>query len=151
MISVANGIHLPNCFMVYVISSSLVLLPFMQLKLLISMALINYASLLTKLKVDLPESEPEPKKRIHSSTTSFYPTEAHNRMLDVCGYKDFTNPLAFDTIKEANAFITILYTTRKHSRTDMAQSHIQVNTPSSVLNSNYLHHDPYSTNDLLAS
>ena len=27
-------------------------------------------------------------------------------MLDVCGYEDFTNPPAFDTIKEANAFVT---------------------------------------------
>jgi hypothetical protein len=90
--------------MVYVISSSLVLIPFMQFKLLISMVPINYVSLLTKLKANLPE--PEPKKRRRSSTTSFYPTEAQNRMLDVCGYKDFTNPPTFDTIKEANAFVT---------------------------------------------
>ena len=27
-------------------------------------------------------------------------------MLDVCSYKDFTNPLAFNTIKKANAFVT---------------------------------------------
>jgi hypothetical protein len=67
---------------------------------------INYASLFTKLKADLPVSEPETKKRRRTSTSSFYPTEAHNRMLDVCGYKDFTNPPAFDTIKEANAFVT---------------------------------------------
>jgi deferrochelatase/peroxidase EfeB len=78
----------------------------MQFKLLISMAPINYASMLTKLKADLPESELEPKKRRRSSTTSFYPTEAQNRLLDVCGYKDFTNPPAFDTIKETNAFVT---------------------------------------------
>ena len=59
-----------------------------------------------KLKVDLPESEPEPKKKHRSSTTSFYPTKAQNRLLDVCGYKNFVNPPAFNTIKEANAFIT---------------------------------------------
>ena len=51
----------------------LVLIHFMQFKLLISMAPINYARLLTKLKVDLPESEPEPKKKGRFSTTSFYP------------------------------------------------------------------------------
>ena len=92
--------------MVYVISGSLVLIPFMHFKLLISMARMNYASMLTKLNVDLPEREPEPKKRVRFSTTSFYPTEAQNRLLDVCSYKDFTNPPAFDTIKEANAFVT---------------------------------------------
>ena len=32
----------------------------------------------------------------------------------------------------------------------MAQSHVQVNTPSSVLISNSLHHEPHSTNNLLA-
>ena len=78
----------------------------MQFKLLISMAPIIYASMLTKLKADLPEPEPEPKKRGRFSATSFYPTEAQNRMLDVCGYKDFTNPPTFDTIKETNAFVT---------------------------------------------
>ena len=78
----------------------------MQFKLLVSMAPINYANLLAKLKVDLPESEPEPKKRRRSSTTSFYPIESQNRMLDVCDYKDFTNPSVFDTIKEANTFLT---------------------------------------------
>ena len=78
----------------------------MQFKLLISLAPINYASMLTKLKADLPESEPEAKKRRRSSTTSFYPTEAQNHMLDVCGYKDFTNLPAFDAIKEANTFVT---------------------------------------------
>ena len=70
------------------------------------MALINYTSLLTKLKADLPESKPEPKKRRRSSTTYFYPTEAQNRMLDVCGYKYFMNPPAFDIIKETNTFVT---------------------------------------------
>ena len=106
MILVANEIYLLNCFMVYVISNSLVLIPFMQFKLLVSMAPINYANLLTKLKVDLPESEPEPKKRSRSSTVFFLSTEAHNRMLNVCGYKYFTNPPTFDTIKESNAFVT---------------------------------------------
>jgi hypothetical protein len=138
--------------MVYVISSSLVLIPFMQFKLLISMASINYASLLTKLKADLPESEPEPKKRRRSSTSYFYPTEAQNHMLDICGYKDFTNPPIFDTIKKKPTHLSLnIQTTRKHLRTNMAQSHVQVNTPSSVSISNYLHHDPHSTNDLLAS
>ena len=70
------------------------------------MAPINYASLLTKLKADLPKSELEPKNRRRSSTIYFYPTEAQNRMLDVCGYKYFTNPSAFDTIKETNTFVT---------------------------------------------
>ena len=151
MISVANGIHLSNCFMVYVISSSLVLIPFMRFKLLISMAPINYTSLLTKLKADLSGSEVELKKRGHFSNTFFFP-QRHRiacwmfAVMKISRIRQLLIPSRKPTHLSLN-----MQTTKKHSKTYMAHNHVHVNTPSSVLISNYLHHDPHSTNDMLAS
>ena len=64
--------------------------------------MINYSRLLTKLKVELPKTTPK-KTRIEKK---LFPTEAQRRLLDVCGYKYFLNPLDFDTVREVNKFVT---------------------------------------------
>ena len=63
---------------------------------------INYFQLLTKLKAELPETSPKKPR----NTKKFYPTEVQRRLLDVCGYKNFLNPLGFESVREVNQFVT---------------------------------------------
>jgi hypothetical protein len=61
---------------------------------------INFSQLLTKLKVELPETPKKPR-----IAKKFYPTEAQRRLLDVCGYKNFFNTPGFDSVREVNLFV----------------------------------------------
>ena len=63
---------------------------------------INYSRLLTKSKAELPKTTPK-KPRIEKK---FFPTQAYHRLMDICGNKDFLNFPGFDTVREANQFIT---------------------------------------------
>ena len=63
---------------------------------------INYSRLLTKLKVELPDTNPKKPR----NGKKFYPTEVQRRLLDVCEYKNFLNPPGFDNVREVNQFVT---------------------------------------------
>ena len=63
---------------------------------------IIYSRLLTKLKAVCRKKF----KRIHAMENKFYPSETQRQLLDVCSYKDFFNPLGFETVREVNQFVT---------------------------------------------
>ena len=63
---------------------------------------INYSTLLTKLKVELPERTPK-KMKIEKT---FYPNEPQCRFLNVCGFIDYLNLPGFLTVAEVNDFVT---------------------------------------------
>lgn len=63
---------------------------------------INYWTLLTQLKKELPErSLKKPKVE-----KNFYPSEAQKRLLHICGCIDFLNPPGFSSVSEVNDFVT---------------------------------------------
>ena len=63
---------------------------------------------MTKLKAELPERGAK-KQKIEQT---FYPSEAHKRLLNVCGFIDFLNPPWFFSLTEVNEFVTNFVTTR---------------------------------------
>ena len=63
---------------------------------------INFTSLLTQLKAELP-ARPINKPKVEKI---FYTTEAQKRLLNVCGFIDFLNPPWFSSAAEVNEFVT---------------------------------------------
>ena len=69
---------------------------------------IDYTSLLTKLKAELPERAPKKPKIERTS----YPSEAQKRLMNVCGFIDFLNPPGFSSLTEVNESVTNFVTKR---------------------------------------
>ncbi len=66
---------------------------------------VNYGTLLCKLKIELTQNvTSEPKKP--KVEKIYQPTEAQQKLLDVCGFKDFKTPLSFKCVPKVNEFMT---------------------------------------------
>jgi hypothetical protein len=70
---------------------------------------INYTTLLTKLKAELPDRAPKNLK----IEKKFYPSEAQSSILNVCGFIDYLNPPGFSSLAEVNEFVTTYVNKRK--------------------------------------
>jgi hypothetical protein len=72
---------------------------------------VNYGMLLCKLKTKLTHNEAsEPKKPKVKKT--YQPTEVQQKLLDVCGFRNFKTPPTFKFVLEVNQF-AIKYVDKK--------------------------------------